>query len=55
MIMTIKELKEKRDELARKNRKEYETRGNTQKCQQLWAEIEKIDAKIEKKVKEQEG
>ena len=45
--MTIKELTAKRDELIKKQLKEYRTRGNTQRCQELWAEIEKIDAEIE--------
>lgn len=33
----------KRVNLVNQNRKEYQTRGNTQRCQELWREIEKID------------
>lgn len=33
----------KRVNLVNQNRKEYQTRGNTQRCQELWSEIEKID------------
>ena len=44
--MTVKELKEERARLVKANQKEYQTRGNTQRCQELWAEIEKIDAKL---------
>lgn len=49
--MTIKELKKQREELARKNMREYQTRGNTQRCQELWVEIEKIDEQIAKMMK----
>lgn len=42
-------LKAKRAELARIQYKEYQTRGNTQKCQELWSQIEKLDAEIAKK------
>lgn len=47
--MTIKELKEKKARLIRQNQKEYATRGNTQRCQELWSEIEAINAILEKK------
>ena len=43
---SLSALKAKRDELARIQLKEYQTRGNTQRCQELWAQIEKIDAEI---------
>ena len=46
--MTIQELKQKRETLVKQNQKEYRTRVNTQRCQELWCEIEKIDALIEK-------
>ena len=46
--MTIKELKETRSRLSRMHHKEYERLGNTQRSQELFAEIEKIDAEIEK-------
>lgn len=42
-------LQAKRAELVRLNRKEYTTRGNTAKCQELWAQIEAIDAEIEQR------
>ena len=42
-------LKAKREELARLNWKEYTTRGNTQRCQELFAQIEKLDAEIERR------
>ena len=44
-------LQAKRAELARIQYKEYTTRGNTQKCQELWTQIEAIDAEIEKRKK----
>lgn len=47
--MTMKELKTKRAELARIQIKEYQTRGNTQRCQELWSQIEKIDDEIAKR------
>lgn len=49
--MTIKELKEKREMLVKQNQKEYRTMGNTQKCQELFKEIEKIDEEIERRTK----
>ena len=39
-------LRAKREELARLNWREYTTRGNTQRCQELFAQIEKLDAEI---------
>lgn len=39
-------LREKRAELARIQLKEYQTRGNTQRCQELWSQIEKLDEEI---------
>lgn len=44
--MTIKEMKEKREQIAKANRKEYSTRGNTQRCQELFSEIMKIDEEL---------
>lgn len=40
-------LRAKREELARLQWREYTTRGNTQRCQELFAKIEKIDEEIE--------
>lgn len=40
-------LKAQRAKLVRENYKEYQTRGNTQRCQNLWKQIEAIDAEIE--------
>lgn len=42
-------LKAQRAKLERENRKEYQTRGNTARCQELWAQIEAIDAEIERR------
>lgn len=42
----LAELKAQREKLARANRHEYETRGNTQRCQELWKQIENLDAEI---------
>lgn len=39
-------LKAKRAELVRIQQKEYQTRGNTQRCQELWTKIEAIDNEI---------
>lgn len=50
-MMTIKELRAERARLARIQLKEYQTRGNTQRCQELWAQIEKIDAEIARRTK----
>lgn len=44
--MTMNELQFKRSELVRIQQKEYRTRGNTQRCQELWSQIEKIDEEI---------
>lgn len=46
--MTIKELKAKRDELAKKNIREYQRWGNTQRCQELFKEMQTIEAEIGK-------
>ena len=46
---TLKELKARRDLLVRANRKEYSTRGRTARCLELFEEIEKVDAEIEKR------
>ena len=39
-------LRAERARLARIQLKEYQTRGNTQRCQELFAQIEKLDAEI---------
>lgn len=52
--MTMKELKAKRAELARIQLKEYQTRGNTARCQELWPQIEKIDDEIARRFMEGE-
>lgn len=39
-------LRAERAKLARIQIKEYTTRGNTQRCQELFAQIEKLDAEI---------
>jgi hypothetical protein len=46
IMMTIKELRAERARLARIQMREYQTRGNTQRCQELWSQIENIDAEI---------
>lgn len=43
---SLEALRAKRAELARIQLKEYQTRGNTQRCQELWSQIEKIDDEI---------
>ena len=43
----IETLQIKRKILVRQNKREYKTRGNTQHCQELWQEIQKIDLLIE--------
>lgn len=45
-------LKAQRAKLVRIQQKEYKTRGNTQRCQELWSQIEKIDAEIEERMKD---
>lgn len=45
-------LRAKRAELARIQLKEYQTRGNTERCQELWSKIEKLDAEIERRLRE---
>lgn len=47
--MTLKELKENRERLVKQNQKEYQMRGNTQRCQELWKAIEYIDKEIERR------
>ena len=49
--MTLKELKENREKLIKQNQEEYATRGNTQRCQELWAAIEYIDKEIERRTR----
>lgn len=49
--MTVKELKEKRDKLAKMQWKEYTRLGNTQRCQELFEEIQKVEAEIERRTK----
>lgn len=43
---SLEALRAKRAELARIQLKEYQTRGNTARCQELWSQIEKIDDEI---------
>lgn len=45
-------LRAEREKLARIQYKEYTTRGNTERCQELWRRIEKLDAEIDKRLKE---
>lgn len=47
---SLEALRAKRAELERLNRKEYQTRGNTARCQELWSQIEKIDEEIERRI-----
>lgn len=49
--MTIKELKEERSRLRHIQMKEYRTRGNTQRCQEIWYKIVNIDDQI-RRIKE---
>lgn len=46
---SLEELRSMRAELVRLNRKEYQTRGNTRHCQNLYRRIENIDAEIERR------
>jgi hypothetical protein len=39
-------LQAERAKLVRIQQKEYQTRGNTQRCQELWTQIENIDKEI---------
>lgn len=48
-VKKLKELLERRERLAKMNLREYQTMGNTQRCQELWAEIEEIDKQIAKR------
>ena len=43
-------LRTERARLARIQYKEYTTRGNTQKCQELFAQIERLDKEIERRL-----
>ena len=45
-------LRAERAKLARIQLKEYQTRGNTQRCQELFAQIEKIDEEIKRRYEE---
>lgn len=46
---SLEALRAKRAELARIQLKEYQTRGNTQRCQEIFKQIEKIDEEIERR------
>lgn len=46
MKQRVKELKEKRTKLVKRQWKEYQTLGNTQRCQELFVEIERIEKEI---------
>lgn len=48
---SLEALRAQREKLARQNWHEYQTRGNTQRCQELWSQIEKIDEEIERRTK----
>lgn len=43
----MSELLAEKERLEEANRHEYQQRGNTQKCQELWTQIEKIEKQIE--------
>lgn len=45
-------LKAERSKLVRIQQKEYQTRGNTHRCQEIWKQIEAIDAQIENRERE---
>lgn len=47
--LTTRELMEKRDRLRKINWREYTTRGNTQRCQELFKEIEALDEEIKRR------
>ena len=51
---SLEALRAKRAELVRLNQKEYQTRGNTARCQELWSQIEKIDDEIARRFMEGE-
>lgn len=44
--MSISDLKKMRETLAKKQIKEYQTRGNTQRSQEMFSDIKKIDHEI---------
>lgn len=54
MKQRIEELKEKRTKLVKRQNKEYRTWGNTQRCQELFVEIERIEEQIAE-LEEREG
>lgn len=43
---SLEALRSMRAQLVRIQREEYQTRGNTQHCQELFSKIEKLDAEI---------
>lgn len=47
--LTTRELMAKRDRLRKINWREYTTRGNTQRCQELFKEIEALDEEIKRR------
>lgn len=49
---SLSALKAERAKLARIQQREYQTRGNTQRCQEIWKQIEAIDAQIENRERE---
>lgn len=49
---SLEALRAKRAELARIQLREYETRGNTQRCQELWEKITKLDEEIARRESE---
>lgn len=52
--LSLAELKAKRDELGRISWYEYTTRGNTERCQHIWKEIEALDEEIENRRTDEE-
>lgn len=44
--MTIRELKKQRDRKVFAQQREYQRWGNTQRCQELWVEIQSIEEQI---------
>ncbi len=45
-VKTITALQAEKEKLIRMNQKEYQTRGNTQRCQEIYKKIEAIEAQI---------
>lgn len=43
---SLSALRAQRAKLVRIQMREYQTRGNTQRCQELWSQITKLDEEI---------